>query len=161
MKEEVCEPKPCMWRKLSGMPRSGIRILTWYILPGEQGGWGMGGAGRGGERGNAEEGVRLLADLRKRRGGGVFGDVVGHRQGAVGGGALRMHRALGDSLAVLVREFLEQVEVLHQDGAKGTGCQRVLVVGDRRSRRRGHGRRFAHGHSPSRCWDRSLAYGSL
>ncbi|MCY1546347.1 hypothetical protein D9M68_823390 [compost metagenome] len=29
MKLNVCEPKPCCWRRLAGMPRSLIRVVIW------------------------------------------------------------------------------------------------------------------------------------
>ena len=40
-----------------------------------------------------------------------------------------MNDALGNPLAVEVREFLDQVMILDQHRARGTGGARVLVVG--------------------------------
>src|SRR6516162_7965606 len=57
-------------------------------------------------------------------------------------------RCKRSELRCVVRELLEQVEVLYQDRAERTGGLRVLVIGDGCSRRRGHGRRLAHRHSP-------------
>jgi hypothetical protein len=44
-----------------------------------------------------------------------------------------MDDAFGNSLAVEVREFVDQVMVLEQDGTAGRSGARVLIVGDRGS----------------------------
>jgi len=51
---------------------------------------------------------------------------------------------LGDALAVLVRELLDQLIVLRKDGAALAGGHRILVVGDRCTRRGGHDRLVGH-----------------
>ena len=52
--------------------------------------------------------------------------VIGQR--AEGARALGMHHALGDALAVQVRQLLDQLVVLHQQRAARAGGQRILVV---------------------------------
>ncbi len=64
---------------------------------------------------------------------GVARDVVGDGERAVGARALGVHHALGDALAVQVRQLLDQLEVLQQQRAARAGGQRVLVVGDGRA----------------------------
>jgi hypothetical protein len=44
-------------------------------------------------------------------------------------GTLGVHDALGNPLAVEVREFLDQVMIVDQHRARGSGGARVLVVG--------------------------------
>ena len=61
----------------------------------------------------ADEDVRPLADLAEKGGARVLRDVLGHLEVAVRAGALGVHDALGDALAVEVPELLEQVHVLH------------------------------------------------
>ena len=46
-------------------------------------------------------------------------DVRRHLEVAVRARALRVHDALGDALAVEVAELLEQVDVLHEQRARG------------------------------------------
>jgi hypothetical protein len=48
----------------------------------------------------------------------------------VSSGAFGVDNALRDSLSCEMSEFIKQVEVLKEDGAIGTGSQRVLVVVD-------------------------------
>lgn len=55
---------------------------------------------------------------------------MGDLQVAVGTGALGVHNSLGDSLASEMSELVEEMEVLGEDGAAGTGSHRVLVVVD-------------------------------
>ncbi len=91
---------------------------------------GVGGAALAGHGREAQEGLGLLADLRERLGLGVFRDVVGDGQRAIGARALGVDGALGNALAVLVRELLEQMEILHQHraaragGDASSGCRR-------------------------------------
>ena len=92
-----------------------------------------------GDRREPQEGLALVADLAEDLGAGIVGNVVVDGQRAVGAGALGVHRALGDALAVLVRQLLEQAEVLHEDRPARTRRLGVLVVGYRSTARRGHG----------------------
>ena len=92
---------------------------------------GVGGTPFAGDRREAGKHRRLLADfgkdlrLRKAR------DVVCHGEGAVGAPALCMHAALGDHLAVEMRQLLDQPDVLQQRRASRAGGHDVGVVGDR------------------------------
>ena len=81
---------------------------------------------------------------------GHVADVAGDGEGAVSAPALGMHHALGDALAVLVRQLLEQLVVLHQHRAALAGGQRILIVGDRRTGRGGHAD-LGHRRLPSVC----------
>ncbi|CAM5694861.1 hypothetical protein STENM36S_06811 [Streptomyces tendae] len=62
-------------------------------------------AGHGGE---AEEGLRLLADLGEEGRARVPGDVGGDREGAIGAGAAGVHDALRDALTVEVGQLLQR-----------------------------------------------------
>ena len=92
---------------------------------------GVGGAALAGDGREAGEHRRLLADLGKDLRLGKARDVVRHREGAVGAPALCMHAALGDHLAVEMRQLLEQPDVLQQRRAARAGGHDVGVVGDR------------------------------
>ncbi len=92
---------------------------------------GVGGAELAGNGGEARQHLRLLADGGEYVGGRIRRDVVGDGERAVGAPALGVHRALGDALAVLVRQLFDQLIVLHQQRAERAGGQRVLVVGNR------------------------------
>ena len=74
--------------------------------------------------------IGLLADFGKNLGLGVAGDIVGDGEGAVCAPALGMDDALGDPLAVLMGQLLEELVVLHQKRAARTCGQRVLIVGN-------------------------------
>jgi hypothetical protein len=64
---------------------------------------------------------------------GVFGDILGDREGAEGARALGVHAALGDHLAVEMRQLLQEPHVLQQHGAARAGGHAVLVVGHGRA----------------------------
>ena len=102
----------------------------------------------------AQERFRLLADLGEDLGLGISGDVVGDGQRAIGRRAFGMNHALRDALPVLVRELLDQLVILEQQRAARAGRQAVLVIGDRRTCRGGHGR-FCH--SRPHCVGRKMA----
>ena len=70
------------------------------------------------------------ADLSENFSARIAGDVVRDGERAIGGGALGVDDALGDALAVEVRELLEEVPVLHQQRAARAGGEGILVVGD-------------------------------
>src|SRR5699024_980712 len=61
---------------------------------------------------------------------GVLGDVVGHRERAERTGALGVHPALRDHLAVEVGELLQEPHVLQQQRPPRTSGEAVLVVDD-------------------------------
>ena len=63
----------------------------------------------------------------------------------MGGSTLSMHHSLGDSLTGEVSEFVEEVEILGEDGATGTSGHRVLVVVDGHARGRRDGA-FLHSY---------------
>src|SRR5690606_1441540 len=67
-----------------------------------------------------------LEQLRLR----VGGDVLGDDEFAERAAALGVHDTLGYPLAVGMCELLEQVVVVEQDRALGTGGQRLVVAGD-------------------------------
>jgi hypothetical protein len=95
----------------------------------------------------AQQRLRLGAGL-EHLGPRVFRDVAGDGQRAVGRGSLRMDHALGDPLAVLVRELLEQLIVLQQDRTFRASRDAVLIV---RNRSAGGGREcraFSHASPP-------------
>jgi hypothetical protein len=46
-----------------------------------------------------------------------------------------VHSPLGNALAVLVREFLDELIILHEKRTARASGDRVLVIGDRRPRR--------------------------
>ena len=92
--------------------------------------FGIGGAALTGDSGETEEALGLLAGGGEDRGFGVFGDVVGHGKGAIGGGAFGMDDALRDPLTVEVGVFLEKLPVLHQQRTPRSGGQSILVVAD-------------------------------
>lgn len=64
----------------------------------------------------------------EERGQGQSGQVFGGRKQAVGTRATGMYHALGDTLAVKPLEFLDQLHILQQYRASGTGGLRMLVV---------------------------------
>ena len=107
---------------------------------------GVGRAALAGHGREAHEQVGLLADLREDLRLGVLRDVVGDGEGAERAGALGVHAALGDDLAVEVRELLEEPDVLQQHRAARA----------RRSSRSG-----CRGPAPRRWWSASscIAHG--
>src|ERR1700722_13376202 len=186
--ENVWLPYKFIWRKLFGMPRSDIVIVTWCKASGSnvqksqllsalrRPGRGsrliawlrseeriaeeehrrvvpddvpiaffgvelqrgaayvalrVRGAALTGNGGEAHEHWRLLADRAEDLRLGEAGDVVRHREGAVGAPAFGVHAALGDHLTVEMRHLLEQPDVLQQRGAARTGSHDVCVVGHR------------------------------
>ena len=52
----------------------------------------------------------------------------------MGASTLGVHGSLGDSLTCEVSKFVEQDEVLCEDGSAGAGSHRVLVVVDGHAR---------------------------
>ena len=90
----------------------------------------VGGAQLAGDGREAGEHLGLLADGGEDVGRRVARDVLGDGQRAVGAPALGVHRPLGDALAVLVGELLDQLVVLHQQRPARAGGHRILVVGD-------------------------------
>ncbi len=93
----------------------------------------VGGAEVAGHGREAQEGLGLLAHLGEEVRLGVLRDVGGHGEGAVGAGAAGVDHALGDALAVEVRELLEQHLVLDEQGPADAGGLALVVVGDRRA----------------------------
>lgn len=74
-------------------------------------------AGHGGE---AQKRLGFLADFGEKRGARVAGHVVGDREGAVRRGALSVHHALRDALAVEMLHLLQKLHVLHEQRATRT-----------------------------------------
>ena len=99
----------------------------------------VGGAQLAGDGREAGEHLGLLADRGEDVGRCVARDVLRDGERAVGAPALGVHRALGDALAVLMGELLEQLVVLHQQRPERAGGHRILVVGDGGAGRRGEG----------------------
>jgi len=62
-----------------------------------------------------------------------------------------VHGALGNALAILVRELFQQVEVLHEHWAEGPRRDAVLVVGDRYSANRCECRLLGQKIAPACC----------
>ncbi len=98
--------------------------------------FGVGSASLPGHGREAHDHLGRLADLGEHAGTAVPRDVAGHREGAVGAGALGVHAPFGDHLAVEVRELLEEPHILEQHRPPGTRGQAVLVLPDRRPRHR-------------------------
>jgi hypothetical protein len=89
---------------------------------------GIGRAAFAGHGGEAGEHLGLLAHGTEEPGAGEPGDVVRDGEGAEGAGALGVHAALGNDLAVQVGQLLEQPHILHQHRAARAGGEAVLVV---------------------------------
>ncbi len=104
---------------------------------------GVGRAELAGDGGEARDHVGLGAFLQRLR-LGVFRDVAGDGERAMGAPAFGMHRPLGDALAVLVRKLLDQLIVLQQHGAARTSRDGILVIGDGGAGGRGQGRFLRH-----------------
>ena len=96
---------------------------------------GVGRAELAGDGREAGDHRRLGAGLQRLR-LGVFRDVAGDGQRAIRAPALGVHDALGNPLAILMGELLDQLPVLQQHGAALAGSQGILVVRDRRAGRR-------------------------
>src|SRR5690606_34626567 len=79
----------------------------------------------------AQEGLRLLADLGEELGAGVLRDVGGHREGAVRAGTAGVHHPLRDAFTVEVGQLLQKELVLDEDRATDARGLAVLVVGNR------------------------------
>ena len=60
-------------------------------------------------------------------------------------GTLSMHNSLRDALTGEVSEFIEEMEVLSEDGTAGASSHRVLVVIDGCTRASGDFLSFDHG----------------
>ena len=99
---------------------------------------GVGRAHLTGHGGKARDQRRDLAHLREDAGTGIARDVLGDGEGAEGAPALGVDDALGDALAVLMGQLLQQVPVLHQHRAARASRQAVLVVDHRGAGRGGH-----------------------
>ena len=80
---------------------------------------GIGRAAFASHCGEAGEQFGLLADLREDLGLGVFGDVMGDGESAVGARALGMHATLGNYFAVEMGEFLQEPHILQHAPARG------------------------------------------
>ncbi|MNM77068.1 hypothetical protein D3C81_889100 [compost metagenome] len=102
------------------------------------------------DRGEAQEGFGLLANAVEQPGAAVLGDIAGDGEGAIGTRAFGVYAALRDVLAVEVREFLDQVEVIQQQRATRACRTRILVVGHRRAAGGGQYFVLAHALSPYR-----------
>jgi len=89
---------------------------------------GVGRAAFAGNSGEAHEAGRLLADLGEDLRFRVTGDVAGHGERAEGTGALGVHAAFGNDLAVEVCELFQVPGVLQQHGPTWAGGHRILVV---------------------------------
>ena len=63
-------------------------------------------------------------------------DIVGDFNVSMGSGTFSVDDSLWDSLTGEVSEFVEEMEVLGEDGSAGAGRHRVLVVVDGRTRAR-------------------------
>ena len=63
----------------------------------------------------------------------MAGDVLRHREGAVGSPAFGVHAPLRDHLPVEMRQFLDQPYILEQRRAASTGGHDIGVVSDRRT----------------------------
>ena len=112
---------------------------------------GVGRAELAGNRRKPRQHVRLGARLQALR-PGVFRDVVGDRQRTESAQAFGVHGALGNALAVLVRELLDELIILHEKRTTRASGDRVLVVRNRRPGSGGQGSTFAHWISP---WSRT------
>src|SRR5882724_2391881 len=93
----------------------------------------VGRAALTGDGREAQEHGRLLPDLRENLRLGVAGDVVGHREGAVGTPALGVHAPLRDYFPVEMRQLLDQPDILQERRAASAGRHDVGVVCDRRA----------------------------
>jgi len=87
----------------------------------------VGGAFFAGDGGEAEEHFCLLTDLGEDIGFGVFGDVVGNGEGAVGARALGVDDSFWDAFAVEVLHLFEERDILHENRASWSGGQGVLA----------------------------------
>lgn len=87
-----------------------------------------------GDGGEAEEDGSSLADGVHEGGLAEWSHIFGDLTVAVSTGTLSMDNSLWDSLTGKVSKFIEEVEVLSEDGTTGSGCHGVLVVVDRVSR---------------------------
>mmetsp|Transcript_15125 Transcript_15125/g.37689 ORF Transcript_15125/g.37689 Transcript_15125/m.37689 type:complete len:240 (+) Transcript_15125:1588-2307(+) len=78
--------------------------------------------------GEARDDGRLHAGRAQEVGAREMAHVVRHLEKALGHHAARVHDALGDALAVKLRQLLHQVVVLQQDGAARAHRERRVVV---------------------------------
>ena len=90
--------------------------------------------------------AKSLVAMKKPRRYYLRGHVIGDLNVSVCASTLGMDNSLWNSLTREVSEFVEQVEVLREDGPAGTRSHRVLVVIDRGARARGD-RRSLHASS--------------
>src|SRR5699024_7784838 len=93
--------------------------------------FGVGRAALTGNGGAASAHLGLFADLGEDCCAGVLGDVLVDGEGAPGARPLGVHAALGDDLAVEVRQLLQEPDVLQQHRPTGPGRHCVVVVPDR------------------------------
>src|SRR5690606_32918726 len=84
--------------------------------------------------GEAQENFRFLAYVVKQFGAGVLAKIVRNGEGAVSAGTFGMHHAFGDTLAVEVRHFLVENEILQQQRTSRTHAHRIfmMIVGNSR-----------------------------
>ena len=88
----------------------------------------VGRAALAGDRREAHEHRRPLADLGERRRASCSSSCGRALEEAVRRRAARVHDALGNALVVEVRDLLAQDEILEQRRAAEPGLQRVLVL---------------------------------
>ena len=104
----------------------------------------VGGAGLARDVGEAGEHRRLPAHVRKKASPGEAGDVVRHGEFAQRAPTLGVDGAIGDPLAIEMRQLFQQLVVLHEDRPVRPRGQSVLVAGDGRAA--GRGQRFVFVH---------------
>ena len=90
------------------------------------------------DRGEAREELCAFIDFRENFGARIARNVLGHGQGAIGAPPFCVHHPLRNALAVLMRQFLDQLVVLHHDRTARPRRDAVLVIGDRRAATGGH-----------------------
>jgi len=93
--------------------------------------FGIGGTLLAAHGGKAHKDFRLFARFREERRPGVLAHIGGCFKVAVCACALGMHHALRDALPVEVRQFFQQVNILHQYRTRIARGQAVLVIADR------------------------------
>ncbi len=92
--------------------------------------------GDGGKTGNHR---RLLANFGENICPGIFGDVMGYGKSAMSPPAFRMHDPLRNTLPVLMSQFFKKLVILHEQRPSRSSGQRILIIRNRRTGRRGHG----------------------
>ena len=92
--------------------------------------FGVSGSFFASDGGESEEDGCHFADIAEKLGLAVLGDVMGDFEVAVSAGSLGVDDSFGDSLPVEFGEFVDEVEVLEEDGTVGTEGHGVLVAAD-------------------------------